>query len=71
MIRCEGYRKYGSFMTLGPREWKQCKNEAVVVLKVRQEEISEFPACMECWREAVERKMEILEVMPLELKTDR
>ena len=63
--RCEGWRRYGGAFTLGPVEWRQCENDAIVLLKVRQEKIEELPACAECWKEVLENKIEILESKPI------
>lgn len=63
--RCEGYRKKGGFMTLGPVEWIQCEKEAVVLLTVVQEETQTFPACDECWKESIETGIEITKVEPI------
>ena len=67
-MKCEGFRKRGSFMTLGPVRWEQCEEEATVSIKVKQDgEISTFPACVTCWKEAINTKeIEIIEVVPLE-----
>lgn len=70
-VRCEGWRRYGGAFTFGPVRWEQCKNDAVVNLKVRQEgEVQEMPGCMECWNEAIENsgKIEILEAKPIDPK---
>ncbi len=64
-MRCEGWRRYGGAFTFGPVKWAQCDNNAIVVLRVEQEKIEELPACAECWQEALDNKMEILEVKPI------
>ena len=64
-VRCEGWRRYGGAFTLGPVEWKQCENVAIVMLKVNQGKIEELPACAECWAEVRENKIEVLEVKPI------
>ena len=71
-MRCEGYRKSGGFMTLGPIHWKQCGEEAIVSVKVKQDgEIATFPACMICWKEAIANKdIEIIEVVPLDINAE-
>lgn len=66
-MRCEGMRRRGNAFTLGPVRWRQCENDAVVILKVRQEVIAEFPACLVCWNEAVERQMEIHSACPTDV----
>jgi hypothetical protein len=61
--RCEGYRKYGSFMTLGPREWEQCKNPAVMLVRVDQRFVDQrevvvnknVRCCAECYQEFLKR----------------
>lgn len=53
-IRCEGWRRYGGFMTLGPVTWEQCENDAVVNLMIIQDgEKQNKPACITCWEEAM------------------
>ena len=64
-VRCEGWRRNGGAFTLGPVTWEQCKNDAIVMLKVKQGKIEELPACAECWEEGRENKIEILEVKPI------
>ena len=64
-MRCEGWRRRGGVFTLGPVKWSQCENQAVVMLRVKQETEQKLPACMECWREAVEHEMDILDSHPL------
>lgn len=64
-MRCEGWKRTGGAFTFGPVSWKQCENQAVVMLKVRQEKEEELPACLECWHECKENKIEILAVEPL------
>ena len=65
--RCEGWRRRGGAFTLGPVTWAQCDNDAVVMITAKQkgEDVKTFPACMECWNEALQFKIEILEVVPL------
>ena len=65
-MRCEGWRRYGGAFTLGPPEWRQCENEAVVMLTVEQEAVSKLPACGECWKEGIEKGITILKVEPIE-----
>ena len=63
-MRCEGWTKPGVFM-LGPSTWKQCPNEAVVLLTVEQEEIFDQPSCLACWTKAIDRGIKILKSEPL------
>lgn len=67
-MRCEGYRRNGGMMTLGPVRWEQCRNTATVNITVEQDgETKTFPACKTCWKEAIEAdKIKILEVVPIE-----
>lgn len=68
-IRCEGWRRYGGAFTLGPVHWEQCKEKAVVMIKVKQEgKVDLLPACMTCWHEAIRRGIKILEARPIGLK---
>lgn len=69
-IRCEGYRRYGGAFTLGPVRWVQCKNTAVVMLTVIQEEEAQFPACNICWKECIDKGIQIAKVTPLEAPDD-
>lgn len=64
-MRCEGWRRYGGAFSFGPPVWRQCENEAIVVLTVEQEKIEELPACLECWNEARERDIKIWRAEPL------
>ena len=64
-MRCEGWRRYGGAFTFGPVKWEQCKNEAVVVLKVKQEKTEDLPSCIDCWNEAIERKIKIISSNPI------
>ena len=65
-MRCEGYRRRGGAFTLGPVKWEQCEEEAAVRLTVKQDnKVSQFPACMVCWNEAIATAIEIQAVVPL------
>ncbi len=65
-MRCEGWTLPGSFMTLGPRTWRQCENEAIVILEVKQEKIEKQPACMDCWKRGIKEGIEVLSVEPVD-----
>ena len=65
-MRCEGYRRYGGAFTLGPITWVQCTNNAIVELTaVQDNKESTFPACLHCWKEAIEKKINVTSVVPL------
>lgn len=64
-MRCEGFRRKGGAFALGPVRWQQCENEAVALLKVRQEVIAEYPSCLICWNEAKALDVEILSANPI------
>jgi len=65
-IRCEGYIKKGSFMTFGPRQWEQCKNDAVVkVTSIQDGEETTVPVCIDCWKLGISHKIEITKVVPI------
>lgn len=65
-MKCEGYRKYGGVFSLGPITWKQCENDAVVMVEVEQDGKCEIlPSCMVCWQEAIDTGMTILSVRPI------
>ena len=52
-------------------EWEQCKEEATVMLKVKQdkEKATEQPICKTCWEECRETPgIKILDVRPLTKK---
>lgn len=66
-IQCEGWRRYGGAFTLGPVKWEQCKNEAVIVLTMKQDgEVQEWPACLDCWIEGQKKGIEIISSKPIE-----
>ncbi|MCP4394879.1 MAG: hypothetical protein GY804_11535 [Alphaproteobacteria bacterium] len=71
VIRCEGWRIYGGAFTIGPPQWKQCKNDAIVMLKVTQEETQSLPACAKCWKSSIKNEIEIVSVTPLDDSNDR
>ena len=65
-MRCEGWRKYGGMMTLGPVVWRQCENDATVMLEVEQEGVRQtLPGCAVCWQEAIDSGITILNVYPI------
>ncbi|KKK76129.1 hypothetical protein LCGC14_2866780 [marine sediment metagenome] len=53
-IRCEGQTKIGAFQMGGYAGWRQCENDAVIILKVRQDKgkITDQPSCDVCWKRA-------------------
>jgi len=64
--RCEGYRRYGGAFSFGPAQWVQCKEDATVTLEVEQGGNTEtLPACVTCWNEAIENKLNIIEARPI------
>jgi hypothetical protein len=69
-MRCEGWRRKGGAFTLGPTKWSQCENQSVVMLRVKQETEEELSACMECWKEAIERGINIFDSRPLTAEND-
>ena len=68
-MRCEGWRRYGGAFTLGPPEWVQCENDAIVLLTVQQEKVETLPSCSDCWKEGIKRGITILKVEPVEEET--
>ena len=64
-MRCEGWERTGGMMTLGPVDWKQCENEAVVMLKVEQKKTQKLPGCMKCWQKCIDEKVKILSAEPI------
>lgn len=69
-IQCEGWRRYGGAFTFGTPVWKQCTNDAIVVLTSQQEKTEYMPACLECWEEAKEKGMQILKTEPIKEVTN-
>ena len=66
IIRCERWRRKDGAFSFGPVEWTKCENVAIVNLTVVQnDEAKEFPICMDCWREAVKKKIKIVTVSPM------
>jgi len=71
-MRCEGYRRYGGAFTLGPVKWEQCKNDAIAIIECSQDgETKEFPACTECWNEAIEKGIPITKSRPTPAPGDK
>lgn len=67
MSRCEGWTRTGGAFSFGPVIWTQCEKEATVRLRVVQEgKESTLPACNDCWKRAIEEKISILQVLPLD-----
>ena len=64
-MRCEGWTRKGCIFSMGLPTWSQCKNEAVVMLKVEQEKVEKQPACMDCWNKGIEKGIKILSVEPI------
>ena len=73
MDRCEGMIKKGSFMTFGPRGWKQCESNATVMVKFKstqegnkKNKIEALPACNSCWQKCLESNdIKIIDVKPI------
>ena len=66
-MRCEGWTRKGGIFTMGIPQWSQCKNNAVVMLKVDQDEgiVSEQPAYINCWEKGKKANIKILSVEPI------
>ena len=71
-LRCEGWRRYGGAFTLGPPRWKQCKNDAEFLLTIEQdgEILKDSPACMECWKEGIEKGIKQISAVPVDISQD-
>lgn len=66
VVQCEGWRRRGGMMTLGPVKWSQCENDAIVIVEVVQDgKTTTTPACMICWQEGIERNVQINKVTPI------
>ncbi len=68
-IRCEGWRRHGGAFSFGPVKWAQCKEDAVVLLTIKQgkEKKTTLPACKLCWNKSINHKgIKIIEVKPIE-----
>lgn len=61
------YRRYGGAFSLGLGRWEQCRNKAVVMLKVEQEQVKTMPACRTCWNEAKAHGLKILSAEPIQV----
>jgi hypothetical protein len=74
-IRCQGWVRHGGVFTLGPVEWRQCKEPGVVELTVKEEgkkEQRKLPACINCWRQTmVQEGIKIISVVPMETDCER
>lgn len=74
MTQCQGMTRHGGVFTLGRPWWEQCKNEAVVLLKIKQKpggwghDITEgtFPACQACADKAEKEGIQVLKRIPIE-----
>jgi hypothetical protein len=64
-IQCQGYRRHGGAFTFGPVTWKQCTNDAIVMLTVKQEKAERLPACNDCWKECIEKGIKIIKAEPI------
>ena len=72
IIRCEGQTKIGAFQMGGYAGWRQCENDAVVILKVRQDKgkITDQPSCSKCWERGKKfSNVEIVETVEVLSKT--
>ncbi len=67
-MRCEGYRRYGGAFSLGPSQWRQCEDDAIVILTVVQEKEERLPACLVCWNESRLSGIKIKSVAPIAAK---
>jgi hypothetical protein len=71
-MKCEGWHRHGGAFTLGPVTWRQCKNEATVLLTVKQDgKTRTWPACNTCWENARDPqwKITIVDVKPIAAET--
>lgn len=65
-IQCEGWTRKGGAFTLGPVQWSQCENNAIVNLEVTQDGKTDTqPSCQECWNTAIEMQIPIASAIPL------
>lgn len=70
-MRCEGWRRNGGAFTLGPVTWKQCENEAVVILEVVQDgKVESLPGCATCWQECIDSGIQINSSRPTQHAPD-
>lgn len=69
-MRCEGWRRYGGAFTLGPVHWEQCKEEATVILNLKQKgKVQELPSCSTCWAEAMHHpEIRVIDAIPITRK---
>lgn len=66
IVRCEGWRRYSVFTLGGTTKWRQCENNAIVIVTAVQDDKTEdMPACMICWKEGVEKNIQINKVTPI------
>lgn len=54
-LKCEGWRREGGAFTLGRPIWTQCKNDPIVMLKVKGND-KYMPSCSDCWQETIDDK---------------
>ena len=67
-MQCKGWIRTGGAFTFGRPEWKQCKNEAIVMIEFKypDEKIETLPGCSECWRKCIDQEnLNIISVRPI------
>lgn len=65
--RCEGWRRAGGVMSLGPPTWHQCKSRGVALLTVKNDQGTQtLPACQVCWDACLKAKdHKVLKATPI------
>ena len=71
-MRCEGMVRHGGALTFGLPYWTQCENNAVVMVKIIQDDKNgEFPGCLDCWKRATtESGIEVISAEPIKEPTN-
>lgn len=59
--QCEGWIRYGGVFTLGVPEWKQCKNEGIVIATIENKDGDKHtgPLCNDCWQRVIQDGLKI------------
>lgn len=66
-MQYEGWRRYGVAMSFGKPEWRQCENEAEVIIEFKKDDLTQkLPGCKGCLQKCRDTGMDILSVEPIE-----
>ncbi len=65
-MKCDGWKSTGAFPFGGIPTMTRCNADAVVMLGIVQDGArDQYPACPDCWQEAIRRGVKIVHVWPI------